>query len=982
MGCGSSDIQTENGNETARQKEVLETKEENDNLNDIKKQVIKKQNDIIEKYQKKVGNENQISLSNISSCFIKFWNTQNGPKYSIKSKDENILKFLEDMNPFNANIKKNKDLDKLQNELYETELYYSKEAKLKTDTNLKVKSTQRIHNKYNLSLKLKNIGTNQCEIFNFNELDKPLLIIFFNINEEKALNKIQQIKTKEKEFEEQKDKNFLLLPIINLFVDQYESIISKKYSYIFDILKTINKNDLNYYALLKDVNEHFTDLFDLEKMKQSKCIFINRNSEISIILDEKIEYLNYEMIDFFLNVRNNDYSNNYFSLENKQDIISILEKNSKDYNKLSKKYKFEVDLQVISSKKKLPAFLRFTYNEKEKDSALKLYNKVIDELKKKINKIFCSEYGVKDNIKEIFNLIKLLKQKMNKELFLFKNIEKNSDKISFILNCKSNIINDNNEKSNNSNNNEICKMKKYYINYYINDELYFPQIINLFKSYLNENPKYLSLKCNFQIFPITNTKIKNIISKCKEIKLAGELLKSKKIKLINEPESEVNLKNSNIEVFLLIENNILKIEEQRKKINVILQALYNNEIKFILFFFGENDFDIQNLNLLSACSLFFNDQKQLGKIIYLNKLSIESFYPFCFYSYEPFFKMFRLDKDYKLMNIYNLDLYNSSNFTESSINNRNIFNFLLYISKKDNLDLNTNNIPVNNEIDNKEFTENKKKIYEILSNEDIITKANNKLLMDIYINFEYNKLYILSEEDIESSKINNKKYNNVILSLIYLDYIKESFINKIKDTISKNNNNNKSTINIKINEHIISTFNPLPNNKTNFECPKCNRSYNLERNSFYFCTQCKETSFFCEECYKTFNSANKNKNKTKEKEKQIFHEHHLILFYKYSQNKTSFIIKDIYNKYMNLLKGKKSKKNFKINCDICTKEENFNKAKVIISHFKKKKVDDNNLIDYNINNIEEIAICNRCFKSNLTANILEEEYTDNNIIIF
>ena len=85
---------------------------------------------------------------------------------------------------------------------------------------------------------------------------------------------------------------------------------------------------------------------------------------------------------------------------------------------------------------------------------------------------------------------------------------------------------------------------------------------------------------------------------------------------------------------------------------------------------------------------------------------------------------------------------------------------------------------------------------------------------------------------------------------------------------------------------------------------------------------------------------------------------------------------------MNLLKGKKSKKNFKINCDICTKEENFNKVKIIISHLKKKKVDDNNLIDYNINNIEEIAICNRCFKSNLTANILEEEYTDNNIIIF
>ena len=123
------------------------------------------------------------------------------------------------------------------------------------------------------------------------------------------------------------------------------------------------------------------------------------------------------------------------------------------------------------------------------------------------------------------------------------------------------------------------------------------------------------MNSNFQIFPIINTKIKTTISKCKEIKLTGEILKSKKIKLINEPESEINLEKNNIEVFLLIENNILKIEEQRKKINVILQALYNNEIKFILFFFGENEFDIQNLNLLSKTNLFFNDKKELGKII-------------------------------------------------------------------------------------------------------------------------------------------------------------------------------------------------------------------------------------------------------------------------------------------------------------------------------------------------------------------------------
>ena len=176
-------------------------------------------------------------------------------------------------------------------------------------------------------------------------------------------------------------------------------------------------------------------------MKQSKCIFINRSSEISIILDDKVEYLNYEMIDFFLNVRNNEYSNDYFSLERKQDIINILEKNSKDYNKLNKKYKFEIDLKIISSEKKMPAFLRFTYNEREKDSALQLYNNTINELKTKIKKIFCSEYMIKDNIKELFNLIKLINQKINEEIIQFKNAEGKSNEIPFILNCKSSIIN-------------------------------------------------------------------------------------------------------------------------------------------------------------------------------------------------------------------------------------------------------------------------------------------------------------------------------------------------------------------------------------------------------------------------------------------------------------------------------------------------------------------------------------------------------------
>lgn len=385
----------------------------------------------------------------------------------------------------------------------------------------------------------------------------------------------------------------------------------------------------------------------------------------------------------------------------------------------------------------------------------------------------------------------------------------------------------------------------------------------------------------------------------------------------------------------------------------------------------------------SANKYFFKDKKELGKIVYLNKISEESFYPFCFYSKGTFFKMFRLDKNFNLMSIYNLDLYDSKNFNESSIKNRNIFNFLIYISKKDNLDLNCNNIPDISGKDYQQFKANKKKIYEILSNTDMITKSNNnKLLMNIHINFTYNKLYVLSQDDIENSKLNNKKYNNVLMSLTYLDYIEENIFNKIKDIITINNNN-KSTINIKIREQKISTLNILPNPQTIFECPKCERSYTLEQNSFYFCTQCQEKAFFCEECFIGFNSSLKDKKKQKEKEKTIFHEHHLILFYKFSQNKTSFIIKEKFEKYNNLLKDQKVKKNIKVVCDICDREESFSKSKIVISHFKKKKINEQNeIMDLNMNNIEEISICNKCFKSNISSNILNEEYTDNNIIIF
>ena len=61
-------------------------------------------------------------------------------------------------------------------------------------------------------------------------------------------------------------------------------------------------------------------------MTQSKCIIINRNSEISLILEDHIEFLTKEMINFYLNTRNSEYTNDYFNNENKEELKNILQK--------------------------------------------------------------------------------------------------------------------------------------------------------------------------------------------------------------------------------------------------------------------------------------------------------------------------------------------------------------------------------------------------------------------------------------------------------------------------------------------------------------------------------------------------------------------------------------------------------------------------------------------------------------------------------
>ena len=339
--------------------------------------------------------------------------------------------------------------------------------------------------------------------------------------------------------------------------------------------------------------------------------------------------------------------------------------------------------------------------------------------------------------------------------------------------------------------------------------------------------------------------------------------------------------------------------------------------------------------------------------------------------------------------MYNLDLYDPNQFSLSSIKNRNIFNFLIYISKKENIDINDNNIPFNDDNDISRFKQNKKKIYDLISGTDIFNNNNsNKLLTEININLTYNKLYVFPQNDNANQM--SKKYGNANMSLIYLDYINENNFDEMKKVISDNNissSGKSSSIYIKLKEQKIETINLLENKQKNFKCQKCNKSYTLDLTSFYFCYKCQPHTFFCDDCYRKYHESIKGKKKKKEKNEQseqiqennIFHEHHLLLFYNYTQKKTAFIIKDEFNKYMNIIENSRLKKSCKVVCSFCHINKHLLNSNVIISHLKKNKIQ-NMGIDNNDNDYEFI-ICDKCFKSNNFINILLEEKSGNNFII-
>ena len=389
-------------------------------------QIAKEEIEILNQFNSKYNNNEGITLASLSQYYLHS-NKENTNIISLSS-NQKIIKCLKNINPFNSNLDENNDINLLKSKLVKIETKNPKLIKPVSPL-FHLNLTQVIHQDYEFKFKLKNVITNEYKMFEFNQLDRPILFIFFDILSLEAINKIKEFKEYEKELLNDNNQNFLLIPIMNVFVQEKEDLSEQK-----KFLESINIKE-DCYILTQPKNSSFIKLFELDCVTQSKCIIINRNSEISLILEDQIQFLTKEMINFYLNTRNKDYTNDYFTSENKEEIKNILQKDEfkNILENFSQNFNLEIEFKEIENKK-YPVNIRFMYHQKDTKNAEKILNKLEYNIKNKIKKYFIGQNIIKDKKESLLGAMDYLKQKLNDELNNTKN--KNKIKISnssFIL---------------------------------------------------------------------------------------------------------------------------------------------------------------------------------------------------------------------------------------------------------------------------------------------------------------------------------------------------------------------------------------------------------------------------------------------------------------------------------------------------------------------------------------------------------------------
>ena len=944
--------------------------------------ISKEEIEILNQFNSKYKNNEGITLASLSQYYL-YSNKENTNIISLSS-NEKIIKCLKNINPFNSNLDENNDINLLKSKLVQIETNHPKLIKPVSPL-FHLNLSQVIHMDYEFKFELKNVIKNEFKLFEFNQLDKPILFIFFDILSLEAINKIKEFREYEKELLNDKNQNFILIPIMNVFVQEKDDLLEQK-----KYLESINITE-DCFILTQPKNSSFIKLFELDCITQSKCIIINRNSEISLILEDHIEFLSKEMINFYLNTRNKDYTNDYFSRENREELKSILQKDEfkNILENFSQNFNLEIEFKEIENKK-YPVNIRFMYHQKDSKNAENILNKLEYYIKNKIKKYFIGKNIIKDKKESLLAAMDFLKQKLSDEL---------NAKISnttFILSSQCSCFY-------NSNSNDLIKNKKYILKYHLNDLSKFNQILDVLSSNLYTNPQFSQLNCGHCIVPNKGMKLKPFIENCREVKLFTD--KKSQLKFQNNTKDiKFNLQENKIENIILINPNFfLNNDEQKEKIKNIFDILYNNKINFAICIFSYNELDAQKLRYLSWDKIYSSSkstkktkkekENKYFKIIYLNSTLPENYKTFGYYTEDLTLKMLHISDKCEIINFYDLDIYNLSNMN----NINNIYEYLDKL-KKENEFIGGNN---NYEKDLNVFKKSKKDIKEYITSNKNISKWKNYNLTLLNFSLIYDKNLIFEDDN----KFNNYKinYNNIMINIIYMDYLKKNLnIEKLYNICETNNKNCIFKISLKDIE--LTTINLFPKLTKTFICSKCLKSFPFNNESFYMCQFCRTTDYLlCKICYdelylnlkntteeddffKDFimkDSNSKKEDNDNNKEEKLYkkiHEHPLLFIYNFDITKQTYIIKSIYEKYIDEIindKQKKNKSDIKI-CSICSNYlfEDAKNINVILSHFKTKK-------DYSsyAKPFEEAFICSQCFETNEYQNVILKEENNNNFVI-
>ena len=956
-------------------------------------QVAKEEIEILNQFNSKYGNNEGITLASLSQYYLHS-NKENTNIISLSS-NEKIVKCLKNINPFNSNIDENNDINLLKSKLVKIQTNHPKLIKPISPL-FHLNLSQVIHTDYEFKFELKNVIKNEFKLFEFNKLDKPILFIFFDILSLEAINKIKEFKEYEKEIIKDPNQNFLLIPIMNVFVQEKEDLSEQK-----KYLESINIKE-DCYILTQPKNSSFIKLFELDCITQSKCIIINRNSEISLILDEHIEFLTKEMINFYLNTRNKDYTNDYFTNEDREELKKILQKEEFKtiLENFTQNFNLEIEFKEIETKK-YPVNIRFMYHQKDTKNAQSLLNKIEYHIKNKIKKYFLGQNIIKDKKESLLGALDYLKQKIIEEF----NQKFKVSNSNFILSSQSTCIY-------NTNNNDVSKNKKYILKFFLNDLSKFDKILNIFSSNLYTNPQFSQLNCGHSIIPSKGMKMNPLIENCREVKLFTD----KKAQLKFQKKSKdikFNLQENKIENIILINPNIfLNNNEQKEKIKNVFDTLYNNKINFLICVFTYNELDAQKLRYLSWDKIYTGSksskkskkekeqENNYFKIIYLNSTVPENYKIFGYYTEDLTIKMIHISDKLQIINFYDLDIYNLL-----EINNYNRNNIYEYLDKekKENEKVEENNDDYEKSL--KVFKKSKKDLKDYIINNKYISKIKNYNLTVLNFSLVYNKSFNFEDDN----KFNNYKiiYTNINLNITYMDYLKE-YLNLEKIYNILENNNKNSSFQISLKDIELTTINLFPKLTKTFVCSKCLKSYPFDNESFYMCHFCKTTDYLlCINCYDELYSNIKNSseedsffkdfimkddnnkkeendmnnNNSEDKLYKKIHEHPLLFLYNFNSKKKTHMIKSIYDKYMEEIMNDTNKKANKSEIKICSICSNylFEDAKninIMLSHFKIKK-------EYSPyeKQFEEVYICNQCFEKNEYQNVISKEENDNNFII-